>query len=186
TGGTAAIWTSSAALPAWPSQADGTYTVQATATDLAGNTFTGAAASFTLDYTPSTLGNATTPAVELDGKAAPPTQPSWGQVYNDAVLHPGQNTSGSIPGAVAFIHDPVNANSSGTDNIFTGGQSKDTNDVNQWLWTMNAPQDKADLADAFAVAYQVQSGGRTHPVSNFRPTRHDNKRNTPPGFSLFP
>src|SRR5439155_229310 len=38
TGNTAATWTSSATLPTWSSQADGTYTVQATATDQAGNT----------------------------------------------------------------------------------------------------------------------------------------------------
>jgi hypothetical protein len=50
-GGTAATWTSSAALPACSSQADGTYTVQAKATDLAGNTFAGASVSFTLDNT---------------------------------------------------------------------------------------------------------------------------------------
>src|SRR5207302_6789496 len=50
-GGTATAWTSSAALPTWASQADGTYTIQATATDLVGNTFTGTAVSFTLDNT---------------------------------------------------------------------------------------------------------------------------------------
>src|SRR5205823_2650461 len=52
TGGTAATWTSSATLPTWSSQTDGTYTVQAKATDKAGNTFTGTAVTFTLDKTP--------------------------------------------------------------------------------------------------------------------------------------
>jgi hypothetical protein len=51
TGGTAAGWTDNATLPTWSSQADGTYTVQAKATDKVGNTFTGAAVSFTLDKT---------------------------------------------------------------------------------------------------------------------------------------
>src|SRR5207302_10349 len=41
TGSTAATWTGSAALPTWAAQSDGTYTVQATATDKDGNTFTG-------------------------------------------------------------------------------------------------------------------------------------------------
>src|SRR5204862_5836560 len=50
-GGTAATWTSSATLPTWSSQSDGAYTVQAKATDKAGNTFTGSAVSFTLDRT---------------------------------------------------------------------------------------------------------------------------------------
>src|SRR5207249_5542070 len=49
TGNTAAAWTDSATLPTWSSQTDGTYRVQATATDKAGNTFTGTAASFTLE-----------------------------------------------------------------------------------------------------------------------------------------
>src|SRR5439155_599253 len=61
-GGTAATWTSSAALPAWASQADGTYTVQATATDRVGNTFAGAAVSFTLDSTAPATASVTTPA----------------------------------------------------------------------------------------------------------------------------
>src|SRR5207249_3343252 len=49
TGGSSATWTSSAALPSWAAQPDATYTVQATATDLAGNTFAGTAVTFTLD-----------------------------------------------------------------------------------------------------------------------------------------
>src|SRR5207244_1042531 len=58
-GGTVTTWTNSAALPTW---ADGTYTIQATATDAVGNTFTGTAVSFTLDSTaPATL-SVTTPA----------------------------------------------------------------------------------------------------------------------------
>src|SRR5439155_11207059 len=61
-GGTAATWPSSAALPAWASQADGTYTVQATATDAVGNTFTGTAVSFTLDSSAPATASVTTPA----------------------------------------------------------------------------------------------------------------------------
>src|SRR5439155_34102 len=62
TGNTAAAWTSSATLPTWSSQTDGTYTVQAKATDKAGNTFTGTAVSFTLDNTAPTTASVTTPA----------------------------------------------------------------------------------------------------------------------------
>src|SRR5205085_168147 len=66
TSNTVATWTSSATLPTWASQADGTYTVQATATDLVGNTFTGTAVSFTLDKTAPATASVTTPA---DGSA---------------------------------------------------------------------------------------------------------------------
>src|SRR5262249_36122808 len=62
TSGTAAAWTSSATMPAWSAQADGTYTVQARATDKAGNSFTGAAVSFTLDRTAPATATVTTPA----------------------------------------------------------------------------------------------------------------------------
>src|SRR5206468_1877648 len=70
TGNTAATWTSNATLPSWSSQADGTYTVQATATDAVGNTFTGAAVSFTLDSTAPATATVTTPAGGSSFRAA--------------------------------------------------------------------------------------------------------------------
>src|SRR5947208_3557102 len=66
TGNTAATWTSSATMPTWALESDGTYTVQAKATDKARNTFTGTAASFTLENVPPTTASVTTPA---DGSA---------------------------------------------------------------------------------------------------------------------
>src|SRR5262249_57930268 len=62
TGDTAAAWTDNVTLPTWSSQTDGTYTVQAKATDKAGNTFTGPTVSFTLDKTAPTTATVTTPA----------------------------------------------------------------------------------------------------------------------------
>src|SRR5262249_19633147 len=62
TGNAVVTWTSSAALPTWSSEADGTYTVQATATDTDGNAFTGAAVSFTLDNVAPATASVTTPA----------------------------------------------------------------------------------------------------------------------------
>src|SRR5204862_496953 len=62
TGNTAVTWTSSATLPTWASQSDGTNTVQATATDKAGNAVTGTAITFTLDKTAPITASVTTPA----------------------------------------------------------------------------------------------------------------------------
>src|SRR5213078_1276767 len=62
TGNTAAAWTDTGALPTWSSAVDGTYTVQATATDAAGNTFAGTAITFTLDKTAPITASVTTPA----------------------------------------------------------------------------------------------------------------------------
>ena len=70
-----------------------------------------------------------TPALgtfELDGDATSQGNPDWDQVYNDSALNPTQNSSRSIPGAVTFLHDPVN---SAADDIFTGGQSTDINNI---------------------------------------------------------
>jgi uncharacterized repeat protein (TIGR01451 family) len=120
---------------------------------------------------------------ELDGNAtALALGHDWDQVYNDAVLNPGRNTSGSISGAVTFRHDPVN---SGTDDIFTGGQSKDINDLNQWMAGQGAPQAKADIADVYAVAYEVQVGGVIHTVLNFGTDKIDNNGNSTVGFWFF-
>src|SRR5205823_6363008 len=51
TSNTPVTWTDNATLPTWASQSDGTYAVQAMATDKSGNFFTGSAVSFTLDNT---------------------------------------------------------------------------------------------------------------------------------------
>src|SRR5262249_51213985 len=102
---------------------------------------------------------------ELDGNATTQATHDWDQVYNDAILNPGQNTSGSISGAVFFKHGPVD---SPTDDIFTGGQSTDINDLNQWRHGTGTVPDASDLADAFAVAYTVPvGGGVNHTVINF-------------------
>ena len=60
-GSSSTTWTSSATLPAWASETDGSYTVQATATDKAGNSYTGSAISFTLDASPPTTASVTSP-----------------------------------------------------------------------------------------------------------------------------
>src|SRR5207253_715507 len=70
TGNTAAAWTDSVTLPTWSSQTDGTYTVQATATDKVGNIFTGAAVSFTLDKTAPATASVSTPAAGSSFRAA--------------------------------------------------------------------------------------------------------------------
>src|SRR5439155_709506 len=62
TGNTAAAWTSNTTLPTWASESDGTFAVQATATDKAGNTFTGTAITFTLENATPSVASVTTPA----------------------------------------------------------------------------------------------------------------------------
>ncbi len=56
------------------------------------------------------------------------------------------------PGASAdpkatFVHDLANSTS---DDIFTGGGSKDTNTISQWRWTGSVAPDKNDLENCYA------------------------------------
>jgi uncharacterized repeat protein (TIGR01451 family) len=131
------------------------------------------------------LEDRTAPALgtfELDGNATTQSTVDWDRVYNDAVLNPTQNASGSIPGAVVFLHDPV---SSATDNIFAGGQTTDLNDVTAWRWTHGAPQQKSDIANIYAAAYDVPVGNTTHTVVNFGADRISNNGNATMGFWFF-
>src|SRR5439155_1601896 len=61
-GSTAATWTSGVTFPTWAAESDGTYSVQATATDKVGNTFTGGAITFTLHNVAPVLATVTTPS----------------------------------------------------------------------------------------------------------------------------
>src|SRR5262249_54826937 len=62
TSNTAATWTSNVTLPTWAAQSDGAYSVQATAIDKVGNSFSGIAISFTLDNNAPATASVTTPA----------------------------------------------------------------------------------------------------------------------------
>lgn len=102
---------------------------------------------------------------ELDGNAvtdaATPPPYDWDKVYaqcggtstSTSVTCPSTNP-GPIDGASAraFIFDPVN---SASDDIFTGGASKDGLPIDGWLWkNAKVGQPKDDLEHAYAVQYQ--------------------------------
>jgi len=115
TGNTVAVWTSSATLPNWSSQTDGAYTVRATATDIAGISFTGSPASFTLDKT--------APAISVTG-------PANGSAFRAATA------PAAISGAAADNNGGVGLNANTT--TFTLQRSSDNN-----YWTGLAWQSAA-------------------------------------------
>src|SRR5947208_559250 len=115
TGNTMAAWTSSATMPNWSSQTDGAYTVRATATDIAGNSFTGSPASFTLDET--------APAISVTG-------PANGSAFRAATA------PAAISGAAADNNGGVGLNANTT--TFTLQRSSDNN-----YWTGLAWQSAA-------------------------------------------
>ena len=55
-----------------------------------------------------------------------------------------------------FVNDKIGTDADAT--YFTGGGSKDRNDVSQWQWTLNDQSpDKNDIVNAFASAYHIGS-----------------------------
>src|SRR5262249_34637917 len=87
---------------------------------------------------------------ELDGDATHVTAHDWDQVWNDSKTNPAGTTSGAT--ALSFVTE-TNLNAS----IFTGGGSKDPQDVNQWAWKDGAGglPDKDNLLHAFAARYSL-------------------------------
>ena len=84
------------------------------------------------------------------------TVPDWDRIYQDVLNATDTSGSGTTPG---FAHDPVGTPNSFSDNIFTGGGSKDTLGISQWQWKMQQPQDKNDIAHAFGASYADAATG---------------------------
>ena len=71
--------------------------------------------------------------------------------------------------------DAVNSN---TDDIFTGGGSKDTQGIQDgpWLFTDSKPQAKNDITHAYAAMYTDPSNGAPDPVRRPGPLRQQRRR----------
>src|SRR5262245_40249808 len=140
--------------------------------------------------TPSLLGgfeldgNATTAVLGSSGSTT--TSHDWDQVFADAgaPVTSGTFTQGAISGAVAgsFVADTVNSTS---DDILTGGGSKDTNGIQQggWLFTDSKPQGKNDISHAYATTYTDPSNN--HLILYTGMDRFDKSGDTTAGFWFF-
>ena len=150
-----------------------------------------------------------TGAFQLDGDASSSTQPAppypqatddWDKVCHqysgaanpDTLCSTTQNTSGSTAG-LWTCDKSLNATTSCTSNatIFTGGGSKDPQDVNQWAWKDGAGglPDKDNLVHAFAARYSLapsatcpSNGAATCEVIFFGLDRFDNSGDAQNGF----
>ena len=109
--------------------------------------------------------------IDGDANAGYPTSPAppagshdWNQVYTDFK----KTTTGvSATGAINFFNDSIGTAVAGvsptpTEDTFSGGLSKDTNDMNQWAYGSGAPQNKADLENAIAAAYIDPANNHTY------------------------
>ena len=145
---------------------------------------------------------------QLDGDAStaaqtvptPPGLDAWDKVCNEA-------TGGGIAGcgttavtsgatAVAWTTDNLQNTTTPSNNatIFTGGGSKDPQDVNQWAWKDGAGglPDKDNLQHAFAARYKLppsatcpSGGAPTCDVIFFGSDRLDNSGDAQQGFWFF-
>jgi uncharacterized repeat protein (TIGR01451 family) len=81
---------------------------------------------------------------ELDGNVE--SQAAPGDDWN--AVHAGSDGAFEA----LFVTDPINGDNDG---FFLGGDSKDIADISTWQWTTNGqPQDKNDIAHAYAAAYR--------------------------------
>jgi hypothetical protein len=138
----------------------------------------GAAAAFI----PGALAVHDTGAFELDGNAVNnPAVPGddWDNVCHQ-VVHADCSTTSDTSGATAvdWIAEP-NLNAT----IFTGGGSKDPQDINQWAWKDAAGglPDKDNLLHSFAARYTTTQGD----VLYFGSDRFDNSGDAQQGFWFF-
>jgi hypothetical protein len=139
--------------------------------------------------TPSILGtfeldgNATTGVLGTSGSTT--TSHDWDQVFADAgspAIHTsGTFTRGPTTQALAgtFVSDEVNA----SDDIYTGGSTKDTLPVSGWLFKTGKPQDKDEITDAYATAYTDPGSG--HLVLYAGLDRFSNSGDSTAGFWFF-
>ena len=107
-----------------------------------------------------------TGAFELDGNAVSQTTDDWNRVCHEVTIT--NDTAGTIPnqcigagdtnGATAVSWEAeLNNNST----IFTGGGSKDPQDISEWAWKDGAGglPDKDNLVHAFAARYSLAPTG---------------------------
>jgi uncharacterized repeat protein (TIGR01451 family) len=122
-------------------------------------------------------GNAITGLLGSSGSIT--TSHDWDQVFADNGATPPP-VSGAI--ASSFVTDKVNSN---TDDIFTGGGSKDILGIQsgRWLFTDSKPQPKDDITHAYAAAYNDASNG--HLLLYAGLDRFDNSGDATAGFWFF-
>jgi len=99
--------------------------------------------------------------------AVPPTE-DWDKIYS------GKTVANATTG---IVNDLFN---SGSDDIYTGGSTKDTNDFGQWLWKNGKPQSKDDFEHGYAAAYARASDGHIIIVAGV--DRYDNSGSSTAGF----
>jgi hypothetical protein len=125
---------------------------------------------------------------ELDGNAVngPAPGDDWDNVCHQVTGTDCSTTSDTSANggatAVDWVAEP-NLNAT----IFTGGGSKDPQDVNQWAWKDGSGglPDKDNLLHSFAARYTATVAGSPHDILYFGSDRLDNSGDAQQGFWFF-
>jgi hypothetical protein len=89
-------------------------------------------------------------------------------------INPGPNSHAAVS---SFVVDPPSTT------IFTGGGSKDVQDISQWQYTSGSVPDKDEINDAYAAAYTDATTGDV--LLYFGADRYDNSGDSQIGFWFF-
>lgn len=127
---------------------------------------------------------------ELDGDAVDGTSPAgstqslagddWSTIYTDFTNPDDPPTSGAE--AIAFTTDKWDDT---TDDIFTGGSTKDDLDTSGWLCKRGGAVDKNDIEHAFAAAYTKTIDGDDHTILYFGADKFSTSGDAQIGFWFF-
>lgn len=98
----------------------------------------------------------------------------WDTIFGSTLSPP---TATTLATATSFEPDLFNTTS---DDQFTGGSTKDTNDFSQWSWNNGKPQAKDDFEHAYAAAYTRSSDH--HIIIIAGADRYDNSGSSTAGF----
>ncbi|PYU93717.1 MAG: hypothetical protein DMG25_08690 [Acidobacteria bacterium] len=126
---------------------------------------------------------------QLEGNAT--RDASFGTVAFGANTEDWQTITLGTSHALATTGIVGDTTNSTSDNIFTGGSSKDIYDVNSWQYKAGKPQGKDDIAHAFAAAYTLATpncgtpGNACHTAIYFGMDRFDNSGDSTAGFWFF-
>jgi len=123
---------------------------------------------------------ATGPAISTPNPGCPSGQNlvTFGSSTEDwDKIFAAQTGGSTVAVATDFATDAFN---SSTDDIFTGGSTKDTNDFSTWMWKNGKPQAKDDFEHAYAAAYSRSSDSHLFVFAGV--DRYDNSGSSTAGF----
>jgi len=117
--------------------------------------------------------------LEIDGNVVNDSTDA-GEDWEDVFTFPGCGFNTNSEASIGSCQpDPAPLS------IFTGGGSKDEQDIPNWKWRNGSVPDKDDLTNGFAAVYSATVGTETHQILYFGADRFANNGDAQIGFWFF-